>query len=476
MKKIFHLLFLILLPLASAQVIYDIEAKQEEVRINSSIVLKCDEEDENCPVNSWRLSWDLPENAEIISLRDSQGEIEEYSLEGSTLELTTNTGPRRTSEKIDVEMRVDENAEEFGTLYRREVSLPGFSEKSNSGTLRAESLLSATVSSDFSKSFGDDNVNFSGQGASNIQVNFGEGLERGDYVFFSGEVQNASLAYRIAAGTTGLRQDFPRIPVRVLEDAEYEREGSEWSGGEYTSGLIRIRQNPDENQVAVLAEETVHAFNDNALSFDKTSSSWLDEGIAGYTQSMVRMKLVGEGREREVFGKDVSYTEERGGDIYRVTKPSKGEKEALWKYYQEDRKFMESWSPESGRRDFGYAYSELIVRNWVSRKNSVREIYSQIGDRKLESNEEKWSYYSGFMDLTPCEFESRERFENCLERINDYDYPVLAAQNLPEKKGDDVMVEELEVPEQDRYRNQELFSQGLVSSIIEFLKDLGINL
>ena len=477
MKKLLGILILFLMSSAAAQVSYDIEAGKDSVEMNSTIVLECDTQDENCPVNSWQVSWDIPENAEVVSLEDSQGVIGDYSVESDALSFQTNTGPRRSSERIDIELYIEEDAEKFGDLYRREVSLPGFQGESNQGTLEVENLLSATISSDFEKSFGKNRVNFSGSGASNVQVNFGEGDEVGEYVFFGDRLDNSSLAYRIAVGTTGRTQDFPKIPVRVLPDGEYDDQVSEWSGGEYTSGIIRIRQNPEENQAAVLAEETVHSFNDAAFSFDETSSSWLDEGIAGYTQAMVRKKMLGKDKTREVFGKDTSYRETREEGIYQVTKPSKGDKEELWEYYQEDREFMKSWSPEdSSRRDFGYAYSELIVRNWVSQNNSVREIYENIGDQELNSNDEKWGYYSEILDLTPCKFESRERFENCLERINSYDYPVLAAEEIPERDQVTIRVRELEVPEKERYRNRELLEKGAASSAFEQIRGLVENL
>ena len=137
---------------------------------------------------------------------------------------------------------------------------------------------------------------------------------------------------------------------------------------------------------------------------------------------------------------------------------------------------MKSWSPESRNRDFGYAYSELIIRNWISQNNSVREIYGEIGGDKLNSNREKWDYYSEFLDLTPCKFESRERFENCLERINSYDYPVLAAEEIPERNQVAIRVQELEVAENERYRNRKLFEKGAASSALDLLRELAENL
>ena len=448
MKKILvSVLLLLLFFSASGQVNYEVEADSDDVRINSSVVLSC-ESSENCPVNSWQLDWRVPENAEILSISDTQGEIENFDRDGGKVKIETNQGPRRTSEKIEIQMKIEEDAEEISKgLYTREVSLPGLSNKENSGVLEVENLLSADTTDGVRVSYKNDSLNFRGDGPVSVILNFGEGERKGNYMFFGGSPENASLAYRVSVGTTGLRQDYEAIPVAMLSDENYESQAAEWSEGEYSSGVIRVRKD-SKNIPAVLAEETVHAFNNRALNFDKTSSSYIDEGIAGYTQAMVRKKMHGSSRVREVFGSDKSYREKRQDGTYRITKPSNGDKEKLWEYYQQNMSFMEFWSPKSQKnREFGYAYSELIIRNYVSNNNSIREFYSMLEDREIENKDEKWSYYSEYLDMRPCDYSSRERFDECLDSINSYDYPVYYAEELPERGSEMIKVQELEVPE-----------------------------
>ena len=185
MKKFLLLLTTFLVSSAAGQVSYEIEAGKHSVEMNSTIVLECDEKSKNCPVNSWQVSWDVPGGAEVLSIEDSQGRIDDYSLESGTLRFKTKKGPRRTSERVEIAMRIEEDAENFGELYRSEISLPGFQGESNQGTLRVKNLLSATLSSDFRKSFAENRLNFSGSGASNIQVNFGKGEEAREQPFHS---------------------------------------------------------------------------------------------------------------------------------------------------------------------------------------------------------------------------------------------------------------------------------------------------
>lgn len=469
-KVILPLLIISLATFAAGQVTYDVDADREEVDINVSAKLECPADETNCPVNSWRLEWKIPENAEVMNISDSLGEIEDYQVDNQVVNLETNQGLKREEEKVTFQLEIDREAEQKADgLYTRKLSLPSLQSENTSGEIIVPDLISGTITSGFQNSFSNNSMRFRGQGASNVVLNFGEGTQEDEYVFFGEPGQNVSLAYDIAVGTTGLSQSYPQIPVQVLSDGEYDSESYNWSEGQYRQGLITMREDLEERFPAVLAEETVHAFNDEALSFDRTRSSWLDEGLAGYTQAMVSKSLVGSRRTREIFGDDNSYMQDMQGSFYEVTKSSKGNPEKLWKYYQNKRDFMESWSPESPEnRGFGYAYSELIVRNHVAKNNSVRDIYSEIEPRVLETDEGKWSYYSQFLELEPCNYDSRERFDSCLQRINNYDYPVYIAKELPESNQSQINVKEIKVPNntQTNSKNQ-LIPRETLSSLIQ---------
>jgi hypothetical protein len=207
-----------------------------------------------------------------------------------------------------------------------------------------------------------------------------------------------------------------------------------WSSGEYVGGSFRMRDNLEDNFLPVLAHETVHGLNERELKWDSSSSTWFDEGTAKYVESMLNLHLQGKDRTRKLFGGNTTYTESRNGDLYRVTSPSAGDPERLWQYYQSDQDFMKNWNPSDfpDERSFGYAYSELVIRNYVARENgSLRKLYGKVRPRnEISSNEEKWNHISQEIDLTPCKYESRSRFDKCLEEINQYDYSVYRAENV----------------------------------------------
>ncbi len=478
MKKPIFLLSAIFLAFSVlGQVNYEVETGVEETRMNVTAKLDCSEQEDNCPVNSWRLEWRIPENAEIINLSDSLGKISDYNSANEVVTLSTNEGPKRTEEVIRFRLKITEEAEKLADeFYSREVSLPSLEDTETSGKIENKDLISGKVTSGFEKSFDTGEMAFKGEGAANAVVNFGNGSERGEYTFFGRPEGNVSLAYKIAVGTTGLRQTYSKIPVVVLSDAKYDSDVSSWSQGEYSSGVIRIRESTDDAFPAVLTEETVHAFNDESLDFDRTSSSWFDEGIAGYTQSITRKKLLGESKTREIFGNITSYRENREGSFFKIEKPSQGDPDKLWQYYQDDREFMKSWNPrKSENRDFGYAYSELVIRNYVANNNSVRELYNEIEPQILNSNQEKWNYYSQYLDLEPCKRETRDEFDQCLQRLNNYDYPVYFATELPEKPQRGIQVDEVEVPNNSQsmyYRNSELFEESAVNGFTTWLKSV----
>jgi len=449
-KILIFLAVMAVLAPVSGEVFHEIQSDEDSAQVNTTIRMSCQDDEGQCPGNRWRLSWSLPEDAEIISIRDSLGEIEDYQKIGDQISITSNSGDRRRTETIEIAMDIQRPAEEIHKgLYKREFSLSGFRGERTSGYLQNEDIISGWTGHGFQPVFKDDNMTFRGQGSSRFRINFGEGNETEYYEFFGGNPDNTSLAYEISVGMTGLVQDFDRFPVALMRSDRYEDSVVGWSSGEYVGGSFRMRKNLGDDFLPVLAHETVHGLNDRKLKWDQTSSTWFDEGSSKYVESMVELKLDGRDRARNLFGEDVSYTERRNGTRYRITLPSKGDREALWSYYERDGDFMKYWNPGGypDSRSFGYAYSELVIKNYVARQGgSLDELYDEIDpDRKINSSEEKWEYYSQKLDLTPCKYDERERFEDCLDEINNYEYKVYRAVS-PERNVQDNGIEPIEVP------------------------------
>lgn len=217
-----------------------------------------------------------------------------------------------------------------------------------------------------------------------------------------------------------------------------------------------MRQDLGDEFLPVLTHETVHALNERKLNWDDTSSSYFEEGTSTYVEFLVQKKLYGDERidrpPRELFGEDVRFDPDPTDNYYN-TLPPKGDADVLWGYYQNDEDFMKQWNPFDSPpeyRSFGYAYSELVIKNHIVNANgSVRDLYSQIDvDREISDPEEKWSMFSEHVDLTPCKHETREEFDECLENINSYNYTVYSAEPSQTVEGN-LDVRRLEVPERE---------------------------
>lgn len=462
--------------LAASSVYYDVESvSDQEVQVNATLTLQCSN---NCPVNRWSLKWQKPGNSELVEIRDSLGPIEDYSVENDTISIRTNSGPRRNNETVRMVFDIDKEPEHiYGSLYKGELSLASLSGRKTSGVLEVENLQSGKTGFGFDTSFEGDKMYFQGDGPVYLRYKYGEGRETKYFSFFGDYRENASDAYEIPVGTLGTYQEFERFPVAVLPDENYDESINPWSAGEYVSGSMHIRESLGEDFLPVLAHEVVHGLNDRQFKWDSTRSSYIDEGISEHVEYLVRKK---KGlRNSNLFGEKLSYRERVNGTLYRFERPSKGSKDKLWQYYQNDEDFMKTWnafdSPEENRL-FGYAYSELIIKNYLANMNgSLRQFYRDLDvGREVSDPEEKWGIYSQHFDMTPCKYEEKERFEQCLEDVNSYDYPVYSG--VPQRNESVLEVKEVEVPNRT-YENEGIRSirtdfNSIVVSIIDYLSEI----
>ena len=455
------LLMILFTGIVLGQSFHELEADSQGIDANTTVNLQCTG---SCPVNSWNLRYRMPEGSQILKINDSLGEITEYSYSDDVIDLKTNNGPRRDNETLKIQYRIDRPAEEIKNgLHSRKISFAGFQGRETSGEVKVENLLSGTLSNGFQASYSD-SLRFRGRGPVQVNFNFGEGNETKYYSFFDGFIDSNS-SYEIALGTTGYQQKYPIIPV-VLYDEDYDDRGFEWSAGEYSSGLIHMRREDEDAMKAVLTHETVHALSSKPLKWDKTRTSYIEEGIAKHAESLMRKKLYREGesdrRPAQVFGEELDYRE--GNLRYKI--PSKGNREELWQYYSENMSFMKEWNSQSQNREFGYAYGELIVKNHLYNNESISGIYSQVNPREeVESTERKWNLYSQEINLRPCDYNSRERFETCLDNINNHDYSLRLGKP---SENQELEVDRIELPERRPQKSfAEWFKDGLQAFVDE---------
>lgn len=436
---------------AASQSFHSLDADRDQIQLNTTIGLESEE-----GVNTWSLRYRMPEGSEINQINDSLGEIEDYSLESGLLQLKTNKGPKRTNETVKINYRINRDAEEIKQgLYTREISFSGFKDHETSGIVKAEDLISGDTNRGLQASFTDE-MRFKGEGAANIVFNFGRGNTTEYYEFFNGSI-NSTDSYRVALGTVSLKPRFQKIPVALYSEDSSDL-GFEWSAGLYRSGIIHMRKNDDKEKM-VLTHETVHALSNDYLDWDRTRTSYIEEGIAKHAEKMMQKKLYSEGeieeRPGQLFGEEETYVQ--GG--YRYTVPSRGDREKLWNYYSNDQDFMKNWSPEHEERSFGYAYGELIVKNYLMENGNISALYTEVDGSTTDSADEKWSRFSEVAELEPCNEETRERFESCLDDLNSHSFEVRAADY---SGNDSIEVERMDLPE------RRLESTGLNRLIEQF--------
>lgn len=479
-KLIFLLLILFLISPVLTEVQYSITADEDAVALNSTVELECET---TCP----GLTWLLPDDAEIQSVRDGHGGIEDYSVSGSEVSIPGRRSYGSDTRVIEIRAVIDSDAEEIHEgLYKRTLRLSGFNDDRTTGVLRSENLLSGRTGFGFDMSFSGGDMAFQGEGPVNIRMKFGDGHETEYFSFFGGQPEDTEIAYRIPVGTLGIVQDFERFPVAVHGDESYDSKINGWSSGEYVSGAIQIRDRESigEDFTPVLAHEVVHGLNDREFNWDGTRTTYFDEGTGKYVEFLVRKKLyrddVVDQPPRELFGEGVRYRED--GRRYVIS--PKGDSETLWDYYQND-DFMKDWNAldaDPDARRFGYAYGELMVRNYVARMNgTLGQLYQDMEiSREVEDTDVKWQIYSQHLDMTPCKYDSRERFDECLDTINSYDYPVYSG--TPSKSSDSLEIEKLEVPNRTSVKSPSLGSvregevsfTGFVQGFLEYwVRELG---
>lgn len=474
-KYLIPFLSVFLVSMATGQVFHEAEISDGSAELNTTVQLECDT---NCPVNQWNLNWEKPENSEVLFVNDSYGEVEEYSIEAGSLNIETNRGEPRQNETVLIGFRIEDATEEFYEgLYQSDLRLPGFEDQETSGVVRLENLVSGSLSHGYDSSYSDNQVSFQGEGPVNLMLNHGDGESTEYYEFFGERIEDSDIAYEVSVGTTGMVQDFERFPVVVLPDNVYEEKFNDWSAGKYSRGLIGIRESSAD--LPVLAHETVHGLNEKFLSWDRTDSSYFDEGVAMYVETRIRERLFSEGKTdrkpSELFGEEISYTVTHdSGDQFVYTIPPRGDREELWWYYETGSESMKNWNTEGqeGRRSFGYAYSQLLISNYVVEENSsVRDLYSEINIvDEVDDTDEKWSVFSEVLDMEPCNYGGEDEFEQCLESINSYDYPVYSAE--PDRQHREIELERIEMPDREVEDSFPTMERIFRSDIESFLREL----
>ncbi len=409
--------------LATATTVYNISLSGRDAIINTSIVLRSEEK-----VTSWDVYWLLPDNSKVLSIKDDKGEIKDYSVYGNNLRFFTNPD-RSKIKKVYIDIIIKNVVDsQFEPLYSTTLSLPGIDNEITIVNTRIDGIISGYVSFNFSEKYEDNYAEFIGYGPINFKMFFSsEGKVYDNYVGFSDyDLSVADKLYPIIQSITGIDLPFKRFPVKVISDNRYNEMVKSWSSATHLpGGLILVKESTMklENNASVVIHETIHGYNFKIFSWQQVNISWFDEGMGKFAEHLADKQL--SNVEPELFGGNIIFS----ADGNRFILKPKGDREKLWQYYQKNENFMETWNlDQDENRDFGYAFSELVIRDFVIRRGveGLRLTYRDLLNvDHLVNNSEEFNYIMlGVMnyDFKPCYPNDRDGFENCLNQINKFEF------------------------------------------------------
>ncbi|MFH1235177.1 MAG: hypothetical protein V1493_06205 [Candidatus Diapherotrites archaeon] len=382
----------------------------------------------------------LPENSTVISMRDSIGQIKNHSVSKDGLSFETNSGGMRNKETIELKYKVAGIAkDEYSPLYSAEISLPGSADSALSIEMKGEKIISFEATPGFNGEISNGTLKIAGKGPAGFSAFYSSGgTESEHFVLFnrSGlsdkEINENGLAeagnlFWLAPQFLGFNVPFEKIPVLALGEEEYNEKINSYSEGVYrTGGIIVLRENAfEKNAAAVILHETVHAFNAQAMEWNESGASWFDEGTAKFLEGRAE-KILGKKNPNLFYG-DITWLQ---GNYKYTLKPA-GNAGDLAEYLLQKKRFMEEWDTESEEtRDFGYAFSELYVRDFIKEKgfNALQQAYRKLLEiKETAGNRQEFSAEIVSVlgkELYPCDRESEQEIRACAEGLDSFEFKI----------------------------------------------------
>ncbi len=471
---------------------HDIHVEDGDVHVEVTFELYA--EDPDTRYNRWTTTVSAPESAEILRLEDSNGEIMDYSFEDGGLSFETNSGSPRNKEVVTLEYVDDEaEVESVAGFTIVDVQLLGFSnhrddvadEVTQARVSADRDVLSWSPSHGFTSAIDEDILVLSGEGSAALRVVVGSDEDGHDHYSVSGghHLPEADRLYSTVAAALGFTSPVETHPVAVLPDSRYDETVNPWSAGQHrTGGLILLRESvvEDGDPSTTVLHETTHAYNAFAFTWSPERPEWFDEGTAQYVEFLVdrqrgevRSELFGGERREEALCPD-------GTEGCIRTIPPRGDADELWRYHQDGDSYMETWTTEHHRqRGFGYAFSELAIREYVMNEggDALHSIYREMmRESRVEDRAEASDTVLDLMnyDLGPCDHASRQAFEDCVDQVNSMDAVI------PEYQGGSrqtIEMQEIEMPEPREEQPRELHPwlqavADLFAGLFDFLRGL----
>ncbi|MDY6778114.1 MAG: hypothetical protein SVU32_05575 [Candidatus Nanohaloarchaea archaeon] len=471
------ILLLLLTTTAGAAVSYDIKIQNGDAHINATFQLYGG----TGKYNYFSTTWQIPENATILSIRDSRGKITEYTRQDGTVQFQTNRGPKRNKETVQINYLLPDVTTTWkDALHTVSLQLPGFSEKFEQFNEEQTSVqitvpdpvLGSSVNHGFRSSYRDNVATFAGEGPVNLKVSYTDRTGQYDHYILFGEanLSRADAVYPLLNRITGRTVDFRKFAVVVVDGSDYSELFDPWIAGKYReSGVIFVKQSETAKNTftGLVIHETMHGFNQKPLSWVRTQSSLFTEGTSEYAEWVVNTKLGI--HQPEIFGETVEWRapckDSERTCIYSLD--PRGTPDDLWQYYQQNSGFMAAWTPTAdgqfrpglSRRTFGYAFSELFIRRYIMKNGpkALHAVYRGLMETQdvADTPEEYITTLEQVMNSTirPCSYDDRRRLEQCLEDANNFT-PAVPSNVTINGTREQIVFKPVEVPDPEAARIQ----------------------
>ncbi|MEM4662635.1 MAG: hypothetical protein QXM75_01280 [Candidatus Diapherotrites archaeon] len=402
------------------------------------------------------LSSDVPANyfsveipfqsARLIRISDSIGEIKDYSIKDNVLSIKTNQTAKRKSEFITIEA-IYSNLEKEEFLQARifEFSLPA-AEDTNVTFYAYGPIYGFDTLAAFRGSIKDGWLYLKGKGPLYVRfVSSNTGKRYGRFVVFDNNIfseeylkaifDSVEQYYFFVINFLGVEAEQELFAIVILDDFDYERLVNDYSKGIYIyGGLIAVKKSAldkKSNAVPVIVHELTHFLNSKVFSWNTSKAVWLDEGLAKFVEFLTA-KSIGLRTPNLFYGKQ-TYAEGR----YEYTIMPVSDFNELVNYYEKGLDYMAEWNASDPKtRAFGYAFSELFVRDYI-RKNGLSSLHlamhkfveerENVSDAKIFT-----SKVLGILgaELAPCKDKNKEAMLNCVKELNEFEPKVQTAQVL----------------------------------------------
>lgn len=431
------LVVLALIGSAAGAVSYDITVDDGDTEINTTFEVYADSDK-----NIFRTRWSVPRGSDLDVIRDSQGSIDDWERVGEQIEVTSNAGPGRTKETFTFVYTIPDRVTTWkDSIHRVELQLPGFTDQfeqydEEDTSIRVQTpdpILGLGPPNGFTYSFDDDEAIMEGEGPATFRISYTDVEQQYDHYTAIGDINLSSTddTYPLLWHITGFAPDFvDSFAVIPLEPQRYNEAMDEWSAATYRqAGLIfvRDRERSAAELTSLMMHETMHGFNQEKLSWVQLDAGVFDEGTAQYAEYITKREQ--NQRQGELFGGNVTWRAPCEDDPDQQCRywlqPRGSEPEGLWQYYEQDLSFMQGWSPsDAGTRSFGYAFAELIIRNYMVERDpdALHSVYEAMEDQSEVSEiDAYWETLGTVLDgeLAPCKRDTVEETAECTKTIND---------------------------------------------------------